>query len=125
MHRGSDSLPVENAPPKVAARSAGKRWWAALLVLVLATVGGAVSFSRQGRAARLAKECAALAKREDWPRLEELAREWTAVESSPLAWFWLGTALKEQQEFTDAKEALARVPVDGLRGIDAAVARME
>lgn len=102
-----------------------KRWIAAALVLILVSAGGVLSLLRQARVRRLSKECAVVAKREDWTRLEALAREWTDFDPSPLAWFWLATSLKEQREFAEAEHAFAKVPLDGLRGIDAATARME
>ncbi|MBI3860983.1 MAG: hypothetical protein HY290_03725, partial [Planctomycetia bacterium] len=101
------------------------RWIAAAVALLVALAGYFVSSQKHARIDRLSRDCATIARRKDWPRLEELAREWTALESSPLAWFWLGSALKEQQEWSEAEEAFSHVPVDGLRGIDAAIARME
>ncbi len=94
------------------------------VVLLLALISAA-SVYLQYRVDHLAKQCAEASKRNHWPKLEGLAREWLSLRSAPVAWYWLGTSLKGQAKFREAKAAFARVPLDGIRGIDAAIERME
>jgi tetratricopeptide (TPR) repeat protein len=111
--------------PGGVARAGTKRLIAAALVLISSLASVAFVAFREVRIRRLSTECATYATREDWPRLEAVARQWTQLHSDPAAWFWLGTSLKEQLRFGEAKQAFANVPVEGIRGIDAAVERLE
>ena len=101
------------------------KWAIAGVVTLSATAAVLVTIYRQSEIDRLSRACAEASRKQAWPRLESLSREWTTIDSSPIAWYWLGSALKAQGRFLEAEPAFAQIQVDGPRGIDAAVARME
>lgn len=96
---------------------------AAVLALVLAT--SAVAYRDQIYVDQIAAKSAEAARRKDWTQLEQHTRAWLAKRSDPQAQFWLATALREQHRFSEAVATHSQVPLDGPRGIDAAVDRME
>ncbi|MBS0263223.1 MAG: hypothetical protein JSS02_14865 [Planctomycetes bacterium] len=102
-----------------------RRWWLIGVVLAGLVIGVGGWWFRAARIARLSSECIALASREDWPRLEIAARQWTRWQSAPVAWYWLGMSLKSQRQFPEAKQAFLKVPLAGPRGVDAAIERLE
>lgn len=70
--------------------------------------------------------CLAAEQRRDWRGLESLSRQWLRLApDESVAWFWLGEALRAQHRFEDAARAYQHVPLDRIRGIDAAVERMQ
>lgn len=99
--------------------------WVFALSLIAAACWGAYSARRSQLLARLPVQCVTLGKQRNWIGLEAVARDWLAQAPAPGAWYWLGIALKEQRRFPEAADAFGAVPVNGPRGIDAAIERME
>lgn len=96
-----------------------------VLLLALSMAAGWAVVRREQRLSPLAAKCVAAFHEKNWPTLETTAREWIAIRSDPAAQYWLGISLKEQQQFEPAFRAFELIPLDGARGIDAAVERME
>lgn len=99
-------------------------WLAAAAVLLSLSAAWAVHY-RQQRFNRLTAQCVAAFHAKNWTMLESLARELTDRRHDPGSQYWLGISLKEQRLFDAAYQAFDSVPLDGPRGIDAAVERME
>jgi tetratricopeptide (TPR) repeat protein len=120
-----DMPDTSQAQPAIAARWARRKLLLGICGAVVAVAAGTLWWLREVRITRFNTECTVLSAREDWPRLEAKARQWTQWQSAPLAWYWLGVSLKQQREFAAAKEAFCRVPRDGPRGVDAAIEQVE
>lgn len=100
-----------------------KRTLLILTVVLLSVCAGAYYVQR--RVDQLTRLCAEAFRQHDWQKLEGSARESLMLRGTPLAWYWLGSALKGQGKFAEAKSAFEKVPLHGIRGIDAAIERME
>jgi len=84
------------------------------------------SHHRVSRAAALAAACFQASSKDNWSRVETLAREWSELDPGPTAaWYWLGESLKRRRRFEEAVEAYSRLELTDPRGLDAASGRME
>ena len=99
--------------------------WTAATLLLLSLAAGSAIYLRQHRLDQLSTECVTAFHEKNWRDLEVLARQWTDMQSAPAAQYWLGIALKEQGKFEAAFRAFKSIRLEGPRGIDGAVERME
>ena len=96
-----------------------------LLVLLLPLILGPTLYRGNPRLQALPAACAKAFRDKNWKNLEASAREWTRLQSTPGGQYWLGISQKEQGNFDAAFRAFETIPLDGIRGIDAAIERME
>jgi len=97
----------------------------AVIVVILSWLGYSTIHQRSQKLSRISTECTSTFRAQNWIKLESLAREWLTIESVPSAHYWLGIALKEQRHFDEAFHEFDAVSIDGPRGIDAGVEKLE
>ncbi len=96
------------------------------VVLVGLAAAAVLQWRQASHLRQLLSACRDAAGRQNWHQLEALSRESLTVDQkAPVAWFWLGEALRYQRQFSEAEEAYSHVALNQLRGIDAAVERMQ
>lgn len=96
-----------------------------MVVLVL-LVSGVSWLVTHWRIAEYPGRCNRAVTAEDWEGLEAVSREW--IQDAPrsgVAWFWLGKSQHARQQYAEAFESFAHVPLRGPRGIEAANLRLE
>jgi tetratricopeptide (TPR) repeat protein len=105
-----------------------QKWQKYLLlacIAVLLVLGGFAGW-RVWRVSDFSRLCLAAEKKQDWPALEQLSREWSRLEpEEAVAWYWLGKSLQAQSRYEESVEAFQHVQISEPRGFDAAIAQMQ
>ncbi|MBX3444036.1 MAG: tetratricopeptide repeat protein [Planctomyces sp.] len=99
--------------------------WTLIVLMAAGLLTGGWRMWRARKLDRLRDDCAALARDGEWELLETKSAEWIRRGVEPAALYWQGLALKHQGRFLEAEPVFAQVPLEGPRGIDSAVERME
>lgn len=93
---------------------------------VTAITSGTYWYWSHHRAEQLETECDVAMKARDWPRLEQLAREWLYLDSdNSVALLYLGEAAQRQDDFETTAECLASIRDDDPRCVQALIELVE